>query len=161
MSTKKSVQKKAQADAHEYAAAYMAVGEGAGNRRKHIEGSVEYQMQFVPGYREAFEKAHATQDMAKHADQARKENQRRQRVEAAERNAKAVVSGNLKNADLKVIAVIAVAAVAHKTGYDKKAWGFVKREAGNFKRKFKQTYNAKKSKVAEPDADGVYNITDA
>lgn len=151
--SKKSVQKKAKADAHEYAAAYMAVGEGAGNRRKHIEGSVDYQMEFVPGYREAFEKEHSTQDMAKHADQARKENIRRQRAEAAQRNAKAVVSGDMKNADLKVILLVGGAFIAHKTGLDKKAVAFGKRKVEDLKRKCK--------KASEPDSDGVYNITDA
>lgn len=153
--SKKSVQKKAKADAHEYAAAYMAVGEGAGNRRKHIDGSVDYQMEFVPGYREAFEKEHATQDMAKHADRARKENQRRERMESAERNAKAVVSGDLKNADLKLIALVAAMALAHKTGADKKVLEFGKRRVADFKRKYKKTYAAK------ANADGVFNITDA
>ena len=49
--------KQAEADAAEYAGAYMAVGEGAGNRRKLIEGTVDYKMEFVPGYREAFQNA--------------------------------------------------------------------------------------------------------
>ena len=161
--SKKSVQKKAAADAHEYAAAYMAVGEGAGNRRKHIEGSVEYQMEFVPGYREAFEKEHATQDMAKHADQARKENVRRQRVEATERNAKAVMSGDMRNADLKVIALLAGAAFAHKQGYDVKAWNFVKGEAATLKATVKKKFAGKKPgpQAAKANADGSFDITEA
>lgn len=152
-SSKKSVQKKAKADAHEYAAAYMAVGEGAGNRRKHIEGAVDYQMAHVPGYREAFIKEHDSQDMAKHADQARKENERRQRAEAAERNTKAVLSGDLSRADMKVILLIGAAAVAHKTGADKRVLEFGKRKYADFKRKYK--------KPSGPNSDGVYNITDA
>lgn len=151
--SKKSVQKKAKADAHEYAAAYMAVGEGAGNRRKHIEGAVDYQMAHVPGYREAFIKEHDSQDMAKHAEHARKENERRQRAEAAERNTKALISGDLKSADMKVILVVGAAIAAHKTGMDKKVVAFGKRKYADFKRKYR--------KASPPNGDGVYNITDA
>lgn len=155
-STKKSVLKKAQADANEYAAAYMAVGEGAGNRRKHIEGTVEYQMRFVPGYREAFERAHASQDMAKHAEKARKENERRERAEAAQRNTKAILSGDMKNADLKIIVAVGLGYMAHKTGADKKALAFGKRKYADLKRKFK----AATADPTPPDTDGVYRISD-
>jgi hypothetical protein len=153
--TNKSVQRKARADAHEYAAAYMAVGEGAGNRRKHIEGAVDYQMANVPGYREAFIKEHDSQDMAKHAEKARKENERRQRAEAAQRNTKAVISGDYKSADIKVLAVIGLGYVAHKTGADKKALEFGKRKYAELKRKHK----ARRAKAEGPDDDGVYRVT--
>lgn len=150
----KNVKKQAAADASEYAAAYMSIGEGAGNRRKLIDGTVDYKMEFVPGYREAFSEAHGTQDMAKHAENARKQNQRRERSANTQRNAKAVVSGDYKNADLKIIALIAAGAVAHKTGVDKKILEFGKRKVADFKRKYKKTYAAK------ADADGVFRITD-
>jgi hypothetical protein len=147
------LQKQAQIDAAEYAGAYMAIGEGAGNRRKLIDGTVDYKMEFVPGYREAFTEAHAKQDMAKHAERARKENQRRERSQAAERNTKAVLSGDMKNADLKVIALIGIGVVAHHTGFDKKVFDFTKKKIDDVKRKFK--------KAKTPDNEGVYNITNA
>lgn len=153
--------KQADADAAEYAGAYMAVGEGAGNRRKLIEGTVGYKSEFVPGYREAFEAAHSKQDMAKHAEQARKENRRRERSQSTERNAKAIISGDMKNADLKIIALVGGLALAHKTGFDLKVVNFVKREARDFKAGFKKSYAKNKAKVAEANSDGVYNITDA
>lgn len=146
--------KQAEADAAEYAGAYMAVGEGAGNRRKLIEGTVDYKMEFVPGYREAFQDAHSKQDMAKHAEQARKENRRRERSQSTERNAKALMTGDMKNADLKLLLLVSAAALAHKSGADKKALAFGKRKVADFKRKYKKTYAAK------ADADGVFRITD-
>lgn len=149
----KHVAKKAKADAAEYAAAYMAIGEGAGNRRKLIDGAVDYQMECVPGYREAFKKAHETQDMAKHADNARKANARREREASLQRNGRAVLSGDLKNADLKLIALIGAGVVAHKTGFDQKVWDFGKKKVADFKRKQKKPTTA--------SAEGVYNITDA
>lgn len=149
------VQKQAKADASEYAAAYMSIGEGAGNRRKLIDGTVDYKMQFVPGYREAFEKAHETQDMAKHAENARKANRRREVSASTKRNTKAVLSGDMKNADLKLIALIGAGVIAHKTGFDRKVLDFGKKKYEDFRRKHK------KSTPAQANGDGVYNITDA
>ena len=146
----KSVQKQAAQDATEYAAAYMSIGEGAGNRRKLIEGTVGYKMEFVPGYREAFEKAHGHQDMAKHAENARKGNRRAHLNNAARRNVRAVADGKLQNADLGVIVLIVGGIVAHRTGYDKKAVKFVKTKYSDIKRKYKKT-----------NGDTVHNITDA
>lgn len=146
--------KQAEADAAEYAGAYMAVGEGAGNRRKLIEGTVDYKMEFVPGYREAFQDAHSKQDMAKHAEQARKENRRRERSQSTERNAKALMTGDMKNADLKLLLLVGGVAMAHKTGADKKVLAYGKRKVADFKQKYKKTYAAK------TDADGVFRITD-
>lgn len=154
MRSKQSVTKQASTDASEYAAAYMSIGEGAGNRRKLIEGTVEYKMEFVPGYRDAFNEAHSTQNMAKHAEKARKDNRRREVSATTERNAKALLTGNHKNADLKVLLIIGAAAAAHKTGLDRKAWDFGKKKVENFKRRYKTTYAAK------ADADGVFRITD-
>lgn len=152
--SEKSVKKQALADASEYAAAYMSIGEGAGNRRKLIEGTVDYKMEFVPGYREAFTEAHSTQDMAKHAEQARKDNRRREVQASTQRNAKAVLSGDMKNADIKVIALVAAGYFAHKKGLDKKAVDFGKRKLADFKRKYRKTH------AATADADGVFRITD-
>ena len=153
----KSVHKQAKTDAAEYAGAYMAYGEGAGTRRKLIEGTVDYKMAHVPGYREAFIAEHDRQDMAKHADKARKANRRAAVTKSIERNGKAIATGKTHNADLSILGLIAVGTIAHQTGADKKALEFGKRKLDQIKRK----YQAKRKKPAQPDSDGVYNITDA
>lgn len=137
MTTK--VEKQAQQDATEYAAAYMAYGEGAGTRRKLIEGTVEYKMQFVPGYREAFEKAHGSQNMAKHAELAKKQSRRKTANEAVTRNTKALVSGKYENVNTSIIIAGAVAYVLHKTGHDKTVIAYSKKQYHAGKDQVKKT----------------------
>lgn len=68
----RKINRMAKKDAKEYARAKMSTGEGAGNRRKHINATVN-QRSKDSRYSEAFKKNLEAQDMAKHAKAAKKE----------------------------------------------------------------------------------------
>lgn len=159
MSTTKNIQRQAQKDAYEYAAAYMAYGEGAGTKRKLIEGTVNYKMATIPGYREQFEAAAARQNMDAHAKNAKKQNRRRDANTAIARNAKAVVSGKYENVNTGLLAVGAIGYVLYKTGYDKKLVEFGKKKAKQIRQRYQKHVKPEPSKTSNGD-DKVHRITD-
>lgn len=83
----KAVDRDAAKDAKEFARAYMFYGEGAGTRRKLIGKSVESKQKNVPGYRQAFEKHYAEQDMSRHAVKAINERNRTDKKKTIKRGA--------------------------------------------------------------------------
>lgn len=123
-----SITKDAAKDAAEYMAAQMSYGEGAGTRRKLIASAVDYKAARIPGYYEAFENSLQNQDITKHIKNAKRTRKVKDVSSAASRNIKAAARGDRNGMSTSVIIVIAVAAVAHKTGYDKKVWNYAKRK---------------------------------
>lgn len=162
MTTNRTVQKKAAKDAHEYAAAYMAYGEGAGTRRKLIEGTVGYSAEFMPGYREAFEAEHSKQNMEKHAKNAKNSHRTKTAVKAVSRNTKALAAGNTENLSAGLIIVGVLGYGLHKTGHDKTVIDFTKKQYKKARSRFRK--NATKSgpagKPKTSNGENVYNITD-
>ncbi len=114
-----NVQKQAQRDAYEYAAAYMSYGEGAGTRRKLIDGTVDYKSRTVPGYQEAFSRAAAEQNMGKHAQKAQRAARNRTVRRSVERNGRAIMTGDTSNLEFWAIVIGGTAVFLHKTGGDK------------------------------------------
>lgn len=158
MTTHRTVQKQAAKDAHEYAAAYMGYGEGAGTRRKHIEGTVGYKAEFVPGYREAFEAEHSKQNMEEHAKNAKTTHRTKSVNQAVVRNTKALASGKIENASSGLVVVAAIAYVAHATGLDQPVIDFTKKQYKKARQRFR-----KGPKVAPTKGKGddkVYVVTD-
>ena len=154
-----SIRKQAQKDATEYAGAHMAYGEGAGNRRKLIEGTVQYKAEFIPGYREEFEKAHSEQNMAEHAKNAKTTNRRKQANAVVTRNTKAVLTGKYENVNTGLLLVGAIGVVLHKTGYDKKLAEVSKRKYKELRQRFRKTTVPKPSRSKGSGDDKVHNIT--
>jgi len=81
------VDRDAAKDAKEFARAQMFYGEGAGTRRKLINKSVEYKRNTVPGYKQAFDKHFASQDMSRHATKAVNERGRTDKKKTIKRGA--------------------------------------------------------------------------
>lgn len=162
MTTNRNVQKQAAKDAHEYAAAYMGYGEGAGTRRKHIEGTVGYKAEFVPGYREAFEAEHAKQNMEKHAKTAKSGHRAKTVAKAVDRNTRALASGKYENASTGLVILGVLAYGAHSTGLDRPVIDFTKQQYKKAKARFKKksAKSGPASKAKTPNDDGVFNITD-
>lgn len=117
-----SMSKQARRDAFEFARAQMYYGDGAGNRRKLIEATVDAKTAKNPAYGRAFQRELKRQDMAEHAEAARKERNREDRSEAISKNTKALASGNYGNASSTVILLIVGGYVAHQTGLDQKVY---------------------------------------
>ena len=113
-----NIQKEAARDAYEFARAQMFYGEGAGNRRKLIGATVETKIARRPGYAAAFQRALAVQDMAAHAEGARKERKRKNMTKAFNKNARAVAAGQYTGVNATVILLGTAVYVAHRTGYD-------------------------------------------
>lgn len=162
MTTNRNVQKQAAKDAHEYAAAYMAYGEGAGTRRKLIEGTVGYKAEFVPGYREAFEAEHSAQNMEKHAKNAKTSNRAKSVNKAVVRNTKAIAAGKYENASTGLIILGAIGYGLHVTGLDKPVIDFTKTQYKKARKRFAKgpKVNPTDPKATKQDDDGVYRITD-
>ena len=106
---KKTV-KMAKNDAKEYARAQMSIGEGSGNRRKLIKSKVAERSK-DPVYKEEFDRQLALQDMAKHADAARRE----RNMKDAQVQAKRI----LRTAGSVAVSAATIAVFAHNTGLDK------------------------------------------
>lgn len=147
-----NVQKEARRDAREYARAKMFYGEGAGNRRKLIATSVAAKSQRYAGYNSEFQKELARQDMAEHADAARKERRRMDRAHAINKNVKAAASGNYAGVNAGILVIAGVTYIAHQTGYDKRIIANVKARVQSFKAR-------RAARHAPVTADGVHNIT--
>lgn len=77
----RKVDKDARKDAEEFARAKMFYGQGAGNRRKLINNTVDAKKKRVPGYAKAFDGHLSTQDMSRHASKAQTERSRTDRKE--------------------------------------------------------------------------------
>lgn len=133
-----NVSKQAAKDAEEYARSYMAYGEGAGTRRKLIEGTVQYKMRTIPGYQESFYNASERQDMARFATEAKRTERRRRVNTAVARNTKAVLNGKYENANTALLIVGTTAYFAHRYGYDKKLYKAGKKKVQQFKARFKK-----------------------
>lgn len=157
----RSVQKQAAKDAHEYAAAYMSYGEGAGTRRKLIEGTVGYKAEFVPGYREAFEREHSGQNMEKHAKNAKNAHRTKAVVNSVNRNTRALATGKHENMSTGLLILGAGAYLLHATGHDKTVIDFTKKQVKKAKRRFGKKKHAGPSgaKPSQQGPDGVYRIT--
>ena len=121
-----NVKKEARRDAYEYARAKMYYGEGAGTRRKLINAAVDQKILNVPGYQEAFDKALVDQDMANHAEAARKERHRKDVSQKVNRNVRGLITGNKASLTTGVAIVSGLAYLARETGYDQKIKSFVR-----------------------------------
>ena len=162
MTANRNVQKQAAKDAHEYAAAYMAYGEGAGTRRKLIEGTVGYKAEFVPGYREAFEAEHSAQNMEKHAKNAKTTHRAKAVNKAVARNTRALTSGKYENASTGLVIIAAIGYGLHATGLDKPLIDLTKTQYKKARQRFRKgpKVNQTDLKATKQDDDGVYRITD-
>lgn len=69
----RSTSRLAKKDAHEFARAKLFYGEGAGNRRKLINATVDARKKRDPSYAKAFDSHLTNQDLSTHASKARKE----------------------------------------------------------------------------------------
>jgi hypothetical protein len=114
-----SIQKQALKDAQEYARAQMFYGEGAGNRRKLINKTVEAKSNRFPIYAVTFSRELARQDMAEHARRARRERKRIDLSRAFNKNVRNAAAGNYTGVNAVVLVIGGVGYYAHKTGYDK------------------------------------------
>lgn len=130
----RNVQKDAARDAAEYAEALMSYGEGAGTRRKLITSAVAYKTERIPGYHEAFNAAYDKVDLTKTIKHAKRAGKTRDVGALTSKNVKAMTRGDIHHMSTPLIVGVVVLAVAHKTGYDKKAIAYTKRKAGDVKR---------------------------
>lgn len=170
MSKNQKVERQARRDAEEYAGAYMAYGEGAGTRRKLIEGTVAYKMEMVPGYREAFTREHERQNMVKHAKNAKVANRTKAVNRSIKRNTRAAVTGKYENLNTGVLIVGAIGYALHKTGHDKTVIAFGKKQYAEGKKKAKKLRRDLRQRYSKhpktPSAsngggdDNVHRITD-
>lgn len=117
-----NIRTEARRDAHEFARAQMFYGEGAGVRRKLISATVDAKCDKDPEYERAFGEALDEEDMAEHAEKARKERRRRDVSESLSKNAKGLATGNHQSVQTSVLVLVTAVYVAHQTGYDKKIY---------------------------------------
>lgn len=142
-----SVESRARRDAREFALAKEFYGEGAGVRRRHIGDTVAARSS-DPVYAVAFRAELARQDKAELVKKAKRERRRRDIAESASRNTKALVSGNVQQAQAGFVVVAAVAYFMHQTGLDRK----VVDKTRNAVHRFRTRRAPREAKV--------YNITD-
>jgi hypothetical protein len=114
-----NVKKQARKDAYEYARAEMAIGEGAGNRRKLIKKTVVHRIMTEPGYERAFQTALDGQDYVEHAEAARKERRRKDVSKKLDRNVRGLATGNRESLTTGVMAVAGAIYILRQTGHDK------------------------------------------
>lgn len=143
-----SIEREARRDAREYARAQMYYGEGAGVRRRLIENTVQSKADRNLKYHEAFMDELEKQDMAEHAEKARKERRRKDATEMVTKNTKAIATGNYQNAQSGVLVVLVAGYFLHQTGLDKKAY-----------EKGRELYMKAKTKVQKRKVATVHNIT--
>lgn len=124
----RSIKRQAIKDAHEYAAAKMFYGEGAGVRRRLINQTVQFKISNVPGYDMAFQKELAKQDFAKLSRVARRERKLIDAKNIVNRNGRAALRGDFRAMSLPIAVAVGVGYVAHETGYDRKALEYSKKE---------------------------------
>jgi hypothetical protein len=98
----------------------MYFGEGAGVRRRLISASVQAKIDRDPTYAKAFHTALAEQDMAEHAEKARKERRRKDVSQTLSKDAKNLAKGNYGNMQTGVLVLVVGGYLAHQSGLDKK-----------------------------------------
>lgn len=146
-----NVNKQAKKDARLYAAAAMAIGEGAGNRRKLIAAQVDSKAARIPGYSQAFQRAMDAEDLGKHAKMAQRERRSIDAVKTVSKNAKGLATKDYRSVNGGVLIVAGLIYVAHQAGYDRKVIEKAK------ELKFKAKVWAKRKLDKDPE---VHNITD-
>ena len=118
---KKHYSKQAKKDAKEYARAKMFYGEGAGNRRKLIKAQVEERSKNNPYYKEEFDRYLSEQDMAAHANAAKRERHVKDAKNTAGKTARGIYHLTVQDG-AKVAAGLAITyGILHATGLDKVA----------------------------------------
>lgn len=135
----RSVDRAAQKDAKEFARAKMFYGEGAGNRRKLIKGTVEGKSKNNPGYKQAFDHHLSKQDMSKHAAKAQGERKRKNVRNSTAKTARGVshmLRGNSQYASAAAAMLVGGAMYAHKTGIDKVVAGHAKQTYSKVKQEY-------------------------
>ncbi len=125
------INREAAKDAAASARAMMAYGEGAGNQRKLVMTAVNYKIDHVPGYKEAFDKAYDGQDMVKIVKSAKRARRTADMSATAGRNVRAMARGDRRGMHPVLATALIVGAVAHQTGYDKKVIAYTKRKTGD------------------------------
>jgi hypothetical protein len=141
----RSVDRSAKKDAKEFARAKMFYGEGAGNRRKLIKGTVEGKSKNTPGYKEAFDHHLGKQDMSKHASKAQGERKRKNVVNSTAKTARGVrhvLNGNSQYASLAAAMLVGGVMYAHKTGIDKVVAGHVSQTYSKVKQEHSRRNNS-------------------
>lgn len=116
----KKIEKQARKDAKEFARAKMYYGEGAGNRRKLIKATVNERSKNKT-YKDAFDKALESQDMAEHVKKAKRERKYtdvKDTTKTHARGAVNIVTGNPERAAASTIALVTAAAAIHMSGLD-------------------------------------------
>lgn len=130
-----STAKEARRDAEEFARAQMFYGEGAGTRRKLIQATVQSKIDRNPAYGRAFAQELSHQDMAEHANKARKERSRQDKSESVSRNVRAIARGDNRGVNASLIVLGTVAYYAHQSGIDKKIYDAAKARVDKFRTK--------------------------
>lgn len=136
-----SVTRQAARDAAEYAKAKMMYGEGAGNRRKLIKETVDWNMRHIRGYQEAFDAAISRQNMMKLAKQAKRDHKIKYTAQFLGKNARAYIRGDWRAFSTPVLVVVGAGVILKYTGYDKVLWFHVKKRYHIVKRWVKAKYN--------------------
>lgn len=116
-----SATRHAKKDAKEYARAKMFYGEGAGTRRKLIKNTVN-QRSKDPAYKEAFDKALAKQDMAKHAKKAKTERKVKDTKNKTVKTGKGIiniVTGHPERLGAGMVAAYGIYKLGQKTGVNR------------------------------------------
>lgn len=137
-----SIKRQAEKDADEFAMAKMFYGEGAGTRRKLITQTVNFKRANIPGYADAFEVELARQDFAKLARQARRERKVKDTTKRLKREGKALTRLTVG----ETMTVVALGYYAHKTGLDKKAYDYSKKQYLQTKAKIQKKLRERKLK---------------
>jgi hypothetical protein len=109
----KKYDKMAKKDAKKYTLAKMYYGEGAGNRRKLINNTVNQRAKDSKFYKKQFDKYVSETDMEKTVKKAKKQRNAKDAYNAISGNGAAI-------AGITVGAIVTTAAVLHATGLDKK-----------------------------------------
>lgn len=117
----RKTRREASKDAKEFTRAKMYYGEGAGTRRKLIKAKVN-QKSKDSAYKEAFDKAVESTDMAKRASQARGQRKRTDISNSTKKTARGVghiLRGNEQYASLFAVGLMTAGTIAYKNGGDK------------------------------------------
>lgn len=115
--------REARKDAHEFARAKMFYGEGAGNRRKLINKSVEAKSSRDQAYKKAFDYHLKSQNLADHAQAARSERHRKDIKNTTAKTARGIkntILGNPQYATVTAIGLAYAGKAAYNAGVHKK-----------------------------------------
>lgn len=113
-----STRRQAKKDAKEYARAKMSYGEGAGNRRKLINSTVQERSKNSV-YKEEFDRQLANQDMSKHASAAKREHNVKAVTKTTAKTARGLINLSTGNLVKVSAASTAIFTLAKVTGVDK------------------------------------------